>query len=198
MTRFEQTTGRYVYLEVDGVEYRVYFEECGSGIPLLLQHTAGSDGRQFRHLLSDSRITDHFRVVAPDLPYHGKSLPPTGIEWWKQGYELRRDWFIEFVLAFSSALELVEPVFMGCSMGGQLAIDLAIQCPDEFRAIIGLESALESQGEELLALDAGRAGCRRVDSFAIEVRRKPADKIVHIAAQERTTAETDVCGAGGK
>ncbi len=153
MTRFEQTTGRYVYLEVDSVEYRVYFEECGSGIPLLLQHTAGSDGRQFRHLLSDSRITDHFRVVAPDLPYHGKSLPPTGIEWWKQGYELRRDWFIEFILAFSSALELVEPVFMGCSMGGQLAIDLAIQCPDEFRAIIGLESALESQGEELLALD---------------------------------------------
>ena len=41
MARFENITGRYVYLDVDGGEYRVYFEENGSGIPLLLQHTAG-------------------------------------------------------------------------------------------------------------------------------------------------------------
>ena len=79
MARFESSVGRYVFIEVAGVEYRVYFEECGSGIPLLLQHTAGSDGRQWRHLLANPAVTNHFRVIAADLPYHGKSLPPTGI-----------------------------------------------------------------------------------------------------------------------
>jgi hypothetical protein len=37
MARFDVATGRYVYLAIDGVEYRVYFEEAGAGIPLLLQ-----------------------------------------------------------------------------------------------------------------------------------------------------------------
>ena len=45
MARFEDAVGRYVYLDLDGTEYRVYFEEAGAGVPLLLQHTAGADGR---------------------------------------------------------------------------------------------------------------------------------------------------------
>ena len=56
MARIETVTGRYVYVEVDGVEYRVYYEENGEGIPLVCQHTAGSDGRQYRHLLNDEEI----------------------------------------------------------------------------------------------------------------------------------------------
>ncbi len=42
--RFDHAIGRYVHLDLDGVSHRVYFEESGSGIPLLLQHTAGADG----------------------------------------------------------------------------------------------------------------------------------------------------------
>lgn len=153
MAKFDSALGRYVYIEVDGVEYRVYFEEAGSGIPLLLQHTAGSDGRQWRHLLESKAVTSHYRVLAADLPFHGKSLPPVGEEWWKRRYTLERDWFIAFLLEFCRALELEDPVFMGCSMGGQIAIDLALEHPDAFRAIIGLESALESQGVSLPFLD---------------------------------------------
>ena len=69
--------GRYVHLELDGFDHRVYFEEAGQGgIPLLLQHTAGCHGSQWRHLFEDNRITSHFHLIAYDLPYHGKSLPP--------------------------------------------------------------------------------------------------------------------------
>ena len=53
MARFDAATGRYVYLATDGVEYRVYFEEGGAGIRLLLQHTAGADGRYPPHLIED-------------------------------------------------------------------------------------------------------------------------------------------------
>ena len=144
MAKKSPITGRYVYLDVDGVEYRVYYEESGEGIPILCQHTAGNDGRQYRHLLEDADITSSYRVIAYDLPYHGKSLPPASEKWWKQEHKLTEGFFKQFVLALKDALELEKPVFMGCSMGGHLAVDLALNYPEHFRACIALEGALES------------------------------------------------------
>jgi pimeloyl-ACP methyl ester carboxylesterase len=146
MARFERTTGRYVFLEVDGVEYRVYFEEAGEGIPLLLQHTAGSDGRQWRHLLADEELARHYRMIAYDLPYHGKSVPPEGVSWWQQEYRLTKQFLLAFVTGFARELELDRPVYMGSSIGGHLATDLALHHPDQFRAIIGLEAAISTPG----------------------------------------------------
>ena len=79
---FDSPVGRYVHVDLDGMDHRIYFEEAGTGIPLLMQHTAGSHGVQFRHLFEMPEITDHFRLIAYDLPFHGKSVPPTGREWW--------------------------------------------------------------------------------------------------------------------
>ncbi|MBM4261857.1 MAG: alpha/beta hydrolase [Deltaproteobacteria bacterium] len=138
----EPITGRYVYLNIEGVEYRVYFEEAGSGIPLICQHTAASDGRLWRHLLNDEAVTRNFRVIVPDLPYHGKSLPPESIQWWTREYRLTKSFFMACQIELAHALQLDRPVFMGCSMGGQLAVELAIAYPQEFRAVIGLESGL--------------------------------------------------------
>ena len=56
--RFEPIVGRYLNLELLGRPHRLYIEEAGQGIPLLCLHTAGSDGRQYRGLLNDPRITD--------------------------------------------------------------------------------------------------------------------------------------------
>jgi len=86
---FDSPVGRYVHLELEGQDHRVYFEEAGSGIPLLLQHTAGCHGSQFRHLFECREITDHFRLIAYDLPFHGKSLPPVGPKWWASEYQLK-------------------------------------------------------------------------------------------------------------
>ena len=144
MARFEQTTGRYVYLDVEGVEYRVYYEEAGRGIPMVCQHTAGSDGKQFRQFLTDPDITAKYRVVVPDLPYHGKSLPPESVEWWAQEYRLTRAFFVEFHRKFAKALELDRPVIIGSSMGGSIATDLALDCPDEYRAAIALEEGIRA------------------------------------------------------
>ena len=150
MAKYSDITGRYLYLDVNGVEYRVYLEEAGTGIPLVCQHTAGSDGRQFRHLLEDPEITSRFRVIAVDLPYHGKSLPPDSVRYWEQEYKLRKDWFMTYWVNLCHALELDQPVYMGCSMGGHLAGDLALNYPDEFRACIGLEASCWSGNMEQL------------------------------------------------
>ena len=146
MARFDSAVGRYMYIEVDGVEYRVYFEETGAGIPMLLQHTAGADGRQWRHLLEDTEFQRDFRMIAYDLPYHGKSVPPVGIEWWKQQYRLTTDTLMKTVLAISEALKLDRPVYMGSSIGGHLATDLALHHAERFRALIGLEAANATPG----------------------------------------------------
>ena len=144
MARFSDITGRYLYLTVDGHEYRVYLEEAGQGIPLVCQHTAGSDGRQYRHLLEDRDITSRFRVIAADLPYHGKSLPPMSKRYWEEEYRLTKDWFMRYWVGLVRELGLERPVYMGCSMGGHLAGDLALHHPEDFRACIGLEASLWS------------------------------------------------------
>ena len=92
-----EITGRYVYVTVQGVEYRVYYEEAGEGMPILCQHTAGSDGRQWRHLLEDPELTKEFRIIATDLPFHGKSLPPTEQAWWSERYSLNQAFLLDFV-----------------------------------------------------------------------------------------------------
>ena len=142
MARFSNIRGGYVHLEIDGVDYRVYYEEAGSGVPLYLQHTASADGRQWRHLIEDADFGDKFRMVAPDLPYHGKSLPPESQRWWEREYLLTKDFFEKFILTFCRALDMDKPVYMGASMGGHMAVDLAIDHPDSFLAVIGLEAGL--------------------------------------------------------
>jgi pimeloyl-ACP methyl ester carboxylesterase len=139
--------GRYVHLELAGLDHRIYFEEAGTGIPLLLQHTAGAHGSQWRHLFECTEITDHFRLIAYDLPFHGKSVPPDGKAWWAERYRLTGAFLRSVPCAVAEALRLERPAFMGCSVGGLLALDLACHHPDRFRAVISLEGALHIGGD---------------------------------------------------
>jgi pimeloyl-ACP methyl ester carboxylesterase len=144
MAKFANIECGYLYLTIDGTEYRVYLEQAGTGIPVLCQHTAGTDARQWRHLLEDPELTKDFRFIAWDLPYHGKSLPPLTQRYWETGYKLHMDWFMRYVLDLGRELELDRPVFMGCSMGGLLATDLALYHPEKFRASIAIEPLIKS------------------------------------------------------
>lgn len=139
----EPIIGRYVHTSIDGRPHRIYFEEAGpksgGGIPLVCLHTAGADGRQFRHILNDSAITEHFRVIVFDMPWHGKSNPPEGFE--REEYQLTTASYTQLIRAFCAALDLLRPVVMGCSIGGRIVLNLAIEHALEFRALIGLESA---------------------------------------------------------
>ena len=143
---FEQIVGRYLSLEIGGDAYRVYYEEAGEGIPLLCQHTAGAHGAQWRHVLESEAVTRDFRVIAYDLPFHGKSLPPEGRAWWAEEYRLTKAFLMQVPLAVAGALDLDRPVFIGSSIGGHLALDLASNHPDAFRAVIGLEAAAATPG----------------------------------------------------
>jgi pimeloyl-ACP methyl ester carboxylesterase len=139
----EPVIGRYLRVDFNGRPHRIYFEEAGQGIPLLCLHTAGSDGRQYRALLNDETVTRRFRVIAFDLPWHGKSSPPDGFE--SEAYSLGTDLYVDTVMAFSRALGLERPVVMGCSIGGRAVLHLALRHGRHFRAAIGLQSATHAE-----------------------------------------------------
>ncbi len=139
MAEIEPICGRYVHLEVEGVRYRIYFEEAGKGIPLVCLHTAGAHASQYRHIMCNEAVSAHFRVLAFDLPWHGKSTPAPG--WQNTTYALTSEVYEQIVLAFVTALGLERPVIMGCSMGGRLVVRLAAAHGDALRAVIGLEGS---------------------------------------------------------
>jgi pimeloyl-ACP methyl ester carboxylesterase len=138
--RFEPVRARYLHLELGGLDHRIYVEESGppDGVPLLCLHTAGADARQFRGVLNDGEVLNASRIVAFDLPYHGKSSPPAG---WQLGtYHLTAAGYADTVLAVSDALELHRPIVMGCSIGGRLVLYLAADHPGQVGGVIGLQS----------------------------------------------------------
>jgi pimeloyl-ACP methyl ester carboxylesterase len=138
-TTFEPIVGRYLSFDVAGRKCRIYVEEAGSGIPLVCLHTAGADNRQYRHMLCDPEITSRYRVLAFDMPWHGKSYPPEG--WQDQEYRLTTELYVETILAFCNALALDRPALIGCSIGGRIVLQLANAHSDKFRALIGVEGA---------------------------------------------------------
>ena len=142
----EPIVGRYLSLTSGDEEYRIFYEESGQGVPLVCLHTAGADSRQFRHVLNDPDIAAKFRIVAFDLPYHGKSNPPD--RWWLKKYRLTTETYVGIVRDFWRALGLERPVVMGCSMGGAVVLKVAADYQDEITGIVGLESAAFAEGRD--------------------------------------------------
>jgi pimeloyl-ACP methyl ester carboxylesterase len=132
--KLEPIVGRYAQLN----DCRIYFEEAGQGIPLLCLHTAGSDGRQYRGVLNDAQITKSYRVIAFDMPWHGKSSPPAG--WQNEDYRLTTGSYTAMIMDFIKTLGLERPVVMGCSIGGRIVLDLALKHARELRALVGLQT----------------------------------------------------------
>src|SRR4029453_16770287 len=95
-------------------------------------------------LLNDAAVTGRFRVIAFDLPYHGRSTPPGG--WWVQKYQLTTREYLGLIRAVWQALSLERPVVLGCSMGGAIFLKPAGEYQRERRGIVGLESTAYAPG----------------------------------------------------
>jgi pimeloyl-ACP methyl ester carboxylesterase/putative sterol carrier protein len=125
----KETTGHYVM--VDGI--RVYYEEAGEGHPIVCFHAASQDTLMYRHVLDG--LSDEFRVIAVDAPGHSKTeLPADG-----PFHSLTRH--AEFNEHLMDILGLEKPAIMGCSMGGNLVLELGSRRPEAYSAIISAEGA---------------------------------------------------------
>ena len=133
-----QVQGGYVPVTVGGTTYQIYYETAGSGRDVLCMHTAGADGRQFHGLMADPRITEGHRLVAFDLPWHGKSPPPEGAI--PGSWRLNTDLYVDLIMGFIAAAGLDQPIALGASMSGEICLELAYRHPEAFAGIIACEA----------------------------------------------------------
>jgi pimeloyl-ACP methyl ester carboxylesterase len=133
-------TGAYV--TVDGT--RTYYETAGDPDhpSVVLIHTAGADGRQWRYV-APALADRGYHVVVPDLPGHGKSYPDD----WAPNETIEAH--ADAVWGLIETLGLERPVVGGCSVGGDTTLSLAIDHPDELTAAVAMEGAGRTRGAQL-------------------------------------------------
>ena len=116
----------------------IYFETGGApdGVPLVLNHAAFLAGGMW-----DSQwesLGEHFRMIRYDMRGYGRSAPITGPR------AARHD-----LLALLRHLGVQRAHLLGCSMGGELMLDLALEYPALTASLIlvnSTPSGFEMQG----------------------------------------------------
>lgn len=97
--------------------------ECivtGEGPPLILLHGAGGRASAWRAVIP--QLARGFQVIVPDIPGHGDSKAP-GALYTRRFYS---SWLKRFILE----MRLSRPRIVGHSLGGAIALALAVQQPD--------------------------------------------------------------------
>jgi pimeloyl-ACP methyl ester carboxylesterase len=129
------------YVEVSG--YATYYYYVGDttlpdtvpdfsrGQALLLVHDAGSNAHAWHYQYE--HLGQRHSPIAPDLPGHGRS---SGVE----GLASIED-YAEFVVAFIDALHLDSVVVAGHSMGGAIAMQMALLHPQRVKALVLIAAA---------------------------------------------------------
>ena len=119
------------YVDVKGL--RAHYEEAGQGQPIVCIHAACQDTLMYRHVLDG--LSDSYRVISIDAPGHGKSAEP------KTGPLNHISQFAEFNENFMEALGLENPIIIGCSMGGNMVLELGARRPNFYAGIVSCEGA---------------------------------------------------------
>ena len=110
---------------------KVHYRKAGQGPPLLLIHGLMTSSYSWRYLLSP--LAQHYTVFIPDLPGAGRSEK---VEGYSYGPENLAAWIGEF----QSALNIQGCPVIGNSLGGYLAMHLAIRNPKSMSRLINIHS----------------------------------------------------------
>lgn len=112
------------YVQANGLN--IYYEEYGSGQPLVLLHGGTVTSQMWQPFISS--FIPHFRVITPDSRAHGRTNNPAG--------ELSYHMMADDVIAFTHALNLTKPLVFGYSDGGQIALEIGMRYPGFARALV--------------------------------------------------------------
>ena len=123
----------------------LHVETSGSGTPVVLLHSSGLSGRQWRRLARE--IVDHgLRAVVPDLTGHGASPP------WPAPQPLSFRTDVDAVVAL---LESDEPAHVvGHSYGGFVGLVAALAAPRSIRSMVLFEPVAFGALDPVLDVDA--------------------------------------------
>ncbi len=102
---------------IDLGEIKMYYKECGEGVPIICLHGFSLDHRQWRS--QASFFSDSYRVITPDARGHGQSDAP------ETGYGRANR--VEDLAKLVDKLKIDRFHLVGLSMGGSTAIGYALE-----------------------------------------------------------------------
>ncbi|MBA3478573.1 MAG: alpha/beta hydrolase, partial [Lautropia sp.] len=166
--------GRYLPLDVPGLgSVWVYEESTGAQAlpPMLLLHTAGADSRQWHALMTDQRLLADWRMLAFDLPFHGRSNPP--LHWNGDPWRLDARRYIATIDAYLDAAGIRRALIVGCSMGAAAGLAYLAERPERALGAILLEAPFRSAGRRSPFLDHPAVHAGRVSAAWVQALLSP-------------------------
>jgi pimeloyl-ACP methyl ester carboxylesterase len=118
-------------VNVDG--YQIHYLVGGSGRPLVLVHGLGSRGADWAEMIP-ALVRGGYRIYAPDLLGYGLSSKPADAS-----YSIPLQ--ASIVQGFLDSQHLSRVDMAGWSMGGWIAMRVALNQPDRIRRLVLLDSA---------------------------------------------------------
>jgi pimeloyl-ACP methyl ester carboxylesterase len=109
------------FIDVDGA--RIHYLDEGTGPTLLLVHGLAGQMLNFTHSLL-GKLTLHFRVIVLDRPGSGYSTRPKGASATISAQA-------RMISGFCQELKLGRPLIVGHSLGGAIALALALNHPEQ-------------------------------------------------------------------
>ena len=113
------------FIEVSGA--RIHYLDKGSGPPIVILHGLGGQMGNFTYALLE-RLTDEFRVILMDRPGSGYSRRAPGATG-------RLTEQATIVAEFIRKLGLERPLLVGHSLGGAIALGVALDHPETVKAL---------------------------------------------------------------
>jgi len=102
---------------------RIHYERTGEGLPVIFLHAGIGDLRMWEPQVE--AFAKHFDVIRPEVRGFGKSeLPPARWSW------------VADLLGLMDQLDLKPSHLVGCSLGGMLAIDFALEHPERISKLV--------------------------------------------------------------
>lgn len=117
---------------------RLHYQVSGDGPPLLLLHGLFGSGSNWKRHAHD--LAKRYRVLLPDLRNHGRSPHAPGMD-----YRLMAD----DVVGLLDAEALDQIALIGHSMGGKVAMTLALTRPERVAALVVADVAPIAYGQHL-------------------------------------------------
>ncbi|TJV45161.1 MAG: alpha/beta fold hydrolase [Mesorhizobium sp.] len=113
------------FIEIDG--NRIHYVDVGDGQPIVFLHGLGAQLHHFRHTLF-AHFGPGYRLIALDRPGSGYSVRARGATG-------RLPEQAELVRRFIETLGLEKPLVVGHSLGGAIALTLAVEHPEALSGI---------------------------------------------------------------
>ncbi len=117
---------------IDLDDLSIHLSQAGTGQPVLFLHGLGGAGASWTPIAQ--RLCDRFHVLCPDLPGFGRSSKPTDRPYTPA-------FFVATLVEMLDELAIDQAHVVGGSLGGQVALELALRHPDRVDRVVAVAPA---------------------------------------------------------